>query len=65
MAALTVDPLPADLVMPYQTGSTDHTTFADTDHFPIIIAIICILILIITVFVIACVVYKAKKKRKW
>ena len=65
VAALTTAPLPVDLVMPYQTGHTDQTTFVDTDHFPIIIAVICVLVLVVIIFIIACIVYKAKKNRMW
>ncbi|KAK7101764.1 protocadherin Fat 4-like isoform X2 [Littorina saxatilis] len=65
VAALTGGPLPADLVMPYQTGHADRSSVVDDGHLFIIIAVVCVLIVIIIVFIIACLIYRMKRRRKW
>ncbi|XP_076447691.1 protocadherin Fat 4-like [Babylonia areolata] len=68
VAGLTTAPLPVELVMPYSSGDPQPSTnpFTSTRlHFPLLVAVLCLLFIVVCVFVIGCLVYRAKRRRRW
>ncbi|KAL8603768.1 hypothetical protein ACOMHN_024384 [Nucella lapillus] len=66
LSGLTGDSLSVTMVMPYLTGEPEESTpFTLTPYFPIIVAIICLLLVVICIFLICCFIYRNQRKRDW
>lgn len=65
VAALTSDPVPIDLVMPYVGSGSSDIDLVHSQYFPVILAFAAFFVVAIVVIIVVCLVYKHKRKKRW